>query len=110
VKLLCDENLSPKLVQLLASDFPGSVHVHDIGLGGADDKTIWHHAANNGFMIISKDSDFHGWSTLYGFPPKVILLWTGNCSTEKIVILLRSNATFIAEFENNESDSLLVLH
>ena len=79
-------------------------------LGETDDKTIWHHAANNGFMIISKDSDFHGWSTLYGFPPKVIWLWTGNCSTEKIAILLRSNAAFIAQFENNESDSLLVLH
>jgi predicted nuclease of predicted toxin-antitoxin system len=54
VKLLFDENLSPKLVQLLAGDFPGSVHVHDIGLGGADDKTIWRHAADNGFLIVSK--------------------------------------------------------
>ncbi|HXC62533.1 MAG TPA: DUF5615 family PIN-like protein, partial [Nitrospiria bacterium] len=26
MKLLFDENLSPKLVQLLADDFPGSVH------------------------------------------------------------------------------------
>ena len=67
-------------------------------------------AADNGLLIVSKDSDFHGWSTLYGFPPKVIWLWTGNCSTEKIASLLQFNAAFIAEFENNESDSLLVLH
>src|SRR6266446_7338094 len=60
----------------------------------------------NGFLIVSKDSDFHGWSTLYAFPPKVIWLWTGNCSTEKIASLLRSNAAFIAEFGNNERDSL----
>jgi predicted nuclease of predicted toxin-antitoxin system len=109
VKLLFDENLSPKLVQLLAGDFPGSVHVHDIGLGGADDKTIWRHAADNGFLIVSKDSDFHGWSTLYAFPPKVIWLWTGNCSTGKIANLLRSNAAFIAEFRNNERDSCAAL-
>jgi len=110
VKLLFDENLSPKLVQLLADDFSGSVHVHDIGLGGADDKTIWRHAADNGFLIVSKDSDFHGWGTLYGFPPKVIWLWTENYSTGKIASLLRSNAAFIAEFGNNERDSFLVLH
>ena len=110
MKLLFDENLSPKLVQLLADDFPGSVHVHDIGLGGADDKTIWRYAADNGLLIVSKDSDFHGWSTLYGFPPKVSWLWTGNCSTERISSLLQFNAAFIAEFGNNESDSLLVLH
>jgi predicted nuclease of predicted toxin-antitoxin system len=67
VKLLFDENLSAKLVQLLADDFLGSVHVHDVGLGGADDKTIWRYAADKGLLIVSKDSDFHGWSTLYGF-------------------------------------------
>ena len=38
----------------------------------ADDKTIWRYAADNGLLIVSRDSDFHGWSTLYGFPPKVI--------------------------------------
>ena len=97
MKLLFDENLSPKLVQLLADDFSGSVHVHDIGLGGADDKTIWRYAADNGLLIVSKDSDFHGWSTLYGFPPKVIWLWTGNCLTEKIASLLQFNAEHIIE-------------
>ena len=54
MKLLFDENLSPKLVKLLADDFPGSVHVHDIGLGGADDKTIWRYAANNVLLIVSR--------------------------------------------------------
>ena len=32
VKLLLDENLSPKLIRRLADVFPGSVHVHDCGL------------------------------------------------------------------------------
>jgi predicted nuclease of predicted toxin-antitoxin system len=76
----------------------------------ADDKTIWRYAADNGLLIVSRDSDFHGWSTLYGFPPKVIWLRTGNCSTEKIASLLQFNAAFIAEFTDNERDSLLVLH
>ena len=54
MKLLFDENLSPKLVQLLADDFPESVHVHDIGLSGADDKTIWRYAADNGLLIVAR--------------------------------------------------------
>jgi len=31
VKLLFDENLSPRLVQLLANEYPGSAHVHGVG-------------------------------------------------------------------------------
>jgi predicted nuclease of predicted toxin-antitoxin system len=32
MKLLFDENLSPKLVAALADIFPNSAHVHEIGL------------------------------------------------------------------------------
>ena len=34
MKLLFDENLSYKLVRLLADLFPDSVHVRDVGLKG----------------------------------------------------------------------------
>jgi len=37
MKLLFDENLSPKLVTVLADIFPESVHVDRIGLGGGSD-------------------------------------------------------------------------
>ncbi len=39
VKLLFDENLSPRLVELLQEVYPESQHVHDLGLGGVDDST-----------------------------------------------------------------------
>ena len=38
---LLDENLSPNLLQRLASLFPGLIHVRDIGLKQASDETIW---------------------------------------------------------------------
>ena len=45
VKLLFDENLSPKLVGLVSDLYPDSAHVHDRGLGASDDAKVWAYAA-----------------------------------------------------------------
>ena len=58
MKLLFDENVSPKLVGLIEAAFPESAHVYDPGLRGATDRPIWDHARNNGFTIVSTDDDF----------------------------------------------------
>ena len=59
MKLLFDESLSPKLPRLLATEFPNSLHVRDIGMKGCADEIIWEYAKNNNFTVISKDSDFY---------------------------------------------------
>jgi Domain of unknown function (DUF5615) len=66
MKLLFDENLSHKLVRLLADLFPNSVHVRDVGLKAADDLVVWEYAKNNDLMIVSKDSDMHQRSFMFG--------------------------------------------
>ncbi|MEQ1531572.1 MAG: DUF5615 family PIN-like protein, partial [Methylococcales bacterium] len=66
MKLLFDENLSPKMVAALVDVFPGSAHVDRVGLGGESDDAVWHYAKENGFMLVSKDSDFYDKSMLYG--------------------------------------------
>lgn len=81
LKLLFDQNLSPRLVVLLADVFPGSAHVRDVGLASADDADVWDYAKRNGLAIISKDADFRQLSFLHGFPPKVVWLRVGNRST-----------------------------
>jgi predicted nuclease of predicted toxin-antitoxin system len=53
VRLLFDENLSHRLVALLAEELPGSAQVRDVGLS-----TVWLHARTQGLAIVSKDSDF----------------------------------------------------
>jgi hypothetical protein len=58
VKLLFDENLSPKLAGALAQDFPGSKHVEDIRLRGSADEKIWDCARQNGFSCLER----HGFS------------------------------------------------
>ena len=109
MKLLFDENVSPKLVELAQGEHPGSAHVRNVGLKGAADGVIWDHAKDNGFVIVSKDDDFRQRSFLHGAPPKVVWLQVGNAGTAEIAALLRAEATRIRAFENEDESALLIL-
>lgn len=98
MKLLFDQNLSPRLPHLLASIYPESTHVRDVGLSEADDAEIWEFAKRNGFTIVSKDSDFQQRSLLFGFPPKFIWIRVGNCAVKPIEELLRNHVHAIHAF------------
>jgi predicted nuclease of predicted toxin-antitoxin system len=74
MKLLFDQNLSPRLPRLLADIYPESAHIRDLGLRDATDTVIWEFAKSNGYVTVSKDSDFQARSLLYGHPPKFIWL------------------------------------
>lgn len=69
MSLLFDQNVSRRLVGLLAGEYPGSEHVEGAGLSGADDSIVWNYAAAKGLMIVSKDSDFRHLALLHGPPP-----------------------------------------
>ncbi len=109
MKLLFDENLSRKLPGVLSAEFPGSAHVGDVGLRAAEDHRIWHHARTDGFMIVSKDTDFRERSFVEGHPPKIIWLDVGNAGTLVIAELLRRERQRIAHFDSQEEASLLIL-
>jgi len=109
VKLLFDENLPPRLAGVLANVYPGSAHVHECGLGSADDEAIWQYAKNNGFTIISKDSDFQERSVLRGYPPKVVWLRAANCTAAEIEHLLRTAGPLVTRFVQQDEESCLVL-
>ncbi|WP_333276791.1 MULTISPECIES: DUF5615 family PIN-like protein [unclassified Microcoleus] len=70
---------------------------------------IWEYAKTNYFVIVSKDSDFHQRSLIYGHPPKFIYLRVCNCSTSKIVQILRYEIDIISQFGDREAESILVL-
>lgn len=44
MQLLFDENLSPRLVTVLAEVYPGSTQVREASLTGAADDVIWAYA------------------------------------------------------------------
>src|SRR5438132_13157735 len=99
MKLLFDQNLSSALVRKLADLFPESNHVKSIGMAKSDDLTIWTYARENGFSVVSKDSDFQQRSLLLGSPPKVIWLRVGNCPTSRIEKLIRNRSVEVHTFE-----------
>jgi predicted nuclease of predicted toxin-antitoxin system len=109
VKLLLDENLSPRLVESLSDLYPGSVHVEDIGLGGAGDGDVWAYAKAHDFAIVSKDSDYAERSVLESEPPKIIWIRLGNCSTSDVERVLRSRHEAIRGFLEQERETCLLV-
>jgi predicted nuclease of predicted toxin-antitoxin system len=109
VKLLFDQNLSHKLVRRLADLFPDSVHVREVGLKEAGDPSVWAYAKDHGLIVVSKDSDFHQRSFLYGYPPKVVWVRLGNCSTADVERVLRKSYEVIKDFYEDETAAFLSL-
>ena len=109
MRLLLDQNLSPRLLTALADLYPGSTHVREAHLQAVDDDTVWQYAAANGFAIVSKDADFHERSFLLGHPPKVIWIRRGNCSTDEVAAILRDHHAEVLTFERDVEASFLAL-
>ena len=109
MKLLFDENLSPKLVARLAAEFPDSIHVSRVGLDQADDASVWEFAGSNGLTIVTKDADFSEISLRLGAPPKVIWLRRGNCSVDDTAAMLRDHVDGVRAFLDDERSAVLVI-
>lgn len=109
MKLLFDQNLSPKLVNQLADLFPGSSDVQSVGLDCAEDDQVWEHARLNGFAIVTKDEDYNNLSVLRGSPPKVIWLQLGNCTTAQVEAVFRARFVDIDAFEKDAAVGTLTL-
>lgn len=109
MKLLFDHNLSPRLVTQLADVFANSAHLIHHALEQATDMKVWEFARDNGFTLVTKDSDFHDLSLLRGSPPQVIWLRVGNCTTADIETLLRQHQPEIVQFTQDITAGVLVL-
>ena len=102
MKILLDANISWKLVNILKPIFGECSHVDSIGLHvPAEDIDIWNYALENGYIIITKDTDFVDLLKINGFPPKVVLLRTGNNSTQALAELLINAKQIIEDLGNN---------
>jgi len=109
MKLLFDHNLSPRLVNILADLYPNSNHLYLRGLDHESDQIVWEIAKTENYIIVTKDSDFNELLILKGFPPKVIWIRLGNCSTKTIELLLRNNHETILSFGEDKNLGILIL-
>ncbi|MBF9251861.1 DUF5615 family PIN-like protein [Pontibacter sp. 172403-2] len=98
MKLLFDQNISPKIVKQLSDVFPDSKQVRHVGLEDASDVTIFEYAKRNNYAIVTFDSDYVDLNVVRGIPPKIIWLKTGNLTTTSISDLLKKNISLIQNF------------
>lgn len=80
-----------------------------LGLGKATDEEIWSYALDQGFVIVSKDEDFHQRALVSGPPPKVIWVRLGNCTTSDIEQAIHRGHDVIMAFLEDETASFLTL-
>ena len=109
MRLLFDQNLSPRLYESLRDLYPESLHVRSVGLEAADDSLVWEFAKEHDFSIVTKDSDFRQLSFTHGHPPKVVWIRRGNCSTSEIESILRSRNADLLAFFQDEQGAFLAL-
>lgn len=101
MRLLFDQNLSFRLVRLLADLFPESAHVRELGLEQASDLTIFEYAQANDFAVVTLDSDFLTLAILQRPPPPIVWLRCGNQPTAIVERLIRTHALLIMALPNS---------
>jgi len=104
MKFLFDQNISFRLVKLISDIYPNSKQVKELSLENSTDLEIFNFAKNNGYTIVTFDSDFFDLTILKGFPPKIIWLRTRNTTTKNIKIILEDKFEIIKYFLKEEND------
>ena len=103
MKLLFDQNISYRIVSKLKNTFPEAKQVREIGLENSTDRVIWEYSKRNDFTVVTFDADFYDMSNLYGHPPRIIWLRTGNRRTSDLAKLLIDRSVIIQEFLTDKS-------
>ena len=111
MKLLFDANISWRLLNLILVHFPDSVHVDNTLLNKpAKDTDIWNYALQFEYIIVTNDEDFYEFSVYKGFPPKIIILRTGNTSTQYLSKVLIDHKPEIIQFSASEDLGILEIY
>lgn len=101
MRYLFDQNISHRILSLLPGNYTESSSVKRERLINASDREIWEFAKINKYIIVTQDSDFNDLNSLYGFPPKIIWIRTGNLRTQAIVDILINYSHEIKIFLDN---------
>jgi len=108
MKLLLDANISWRLCSWLSENFGECVHINKTNLSyPAKDSEIWQFAKEFEYTILTQDSDFLNFLEMKGYPPKLILVKTGNINKEQLKAILFQAKQSIIELHDNDEYGLL---
>jgi predicted nuclease of predicted toxin-antitoxin system len=107
MKLLFDESLSPRLVDLLGDLFPESESALRNGLAGCGDLKILQYAAAGDFALVSTDADFE---QLISRVPRARVVLLRGCDYPTAVAseVLRRNAIRIGELASSSGQLIVI--
>lgn len=89
-----DAQLSPTIAAWITANYPvKAVAVRDLGLRSADDKKIFLTAKRENAVVMTKDTDFVHLLELFGPPPQVIWVTSGNTSNARLKEILSNTLT-----------------
>jgi predicted nuclease of predicted toxin-antitoxin system len=89
--------MPPALARWLIGQGHTASHVFDLGLGGADDRTIWDHASEAGAAIVTKDEDFVVRRVLADSGPSIVWVRFGNTTRPEVIARLARHLPGILE-------------
>lgn len=98
MRLLIDENLSPRLARRLCDVFPGIASVREIGLRGAPDGQIARRATSEHWCVVTADARFAAELPKWPPPPMVLHVAMHNPTTIAVEHLLRMERERIRAF------------
>ena len=80
-----------------------------VKLEDSADIDIFRFAKTNDYAIVTFDSDFVDLNALYGTPPKIVWLNTGNLTTKNVSELINKNIKAINQYLESETDEIMEL-
>lgn len=99
MRVLLDQNLSPRLIRNLSDLFPNLESVYTHGLIGASDPQLFEWARGMGIgALLSADQDFVNLVQRLGAPPKVIRIERCDFPSRVIERLIRRESVRIHDF------------
>lgn len=108
MKLLLDANLSWRLTKPLSIHFDAS-HILDNFSHSEKDMMIWEFAKKEAYTIVTNDEDFTQITQSKGWPPKIILLKTGNQSNDYLLSILINKKDELISFHQNSELGILII-
>jgi predicted nuclease of predicted toxin-antitoxin system len=70
------------------------------------DLEIFQYARIHHFAIVTFDSDYLDLNSLFGVPPKIIFLNSGNLTTRSVSDLILNNNSEIQDYPESENDDI----
>ncbi len=98
MKIICDVHIARKVARFFEEEGIEAIHINDIlDSWYTKDKDIANYADQNGYVVVSKDSDFKTSHLLKGSPKKLLRINLGNISTKRLITILKENLELLRE-------------